>query len=223
MQTVFITSGGGNLGRRIVPLLLSTQQFKLVLPTSNAARLTATLPKSDLVTVVEGSIKDPQWVESQLKAHNVTAAFVCLTGTDELFTTLNMFSAFQRTPGFKHIVYLSACGDLIGRQGHMGAWKLSAHCAVKTTIEFALRDFSDETGITSTVLGATLFYSNDLRQREGILKGTYVEPLGKLGASRVCEEDIAEAVKIAFLDGGEKWGGEKINLGSRKRYMVSNT
>lgn len=224
MQTVFITAASGHIGSKLIPLLLQTPTTKLVLPTTNAARLTSSLPNSGLITIVEGSIQDPQWVETQLKAHNVDTVFLCLTRTDELLTTLNIFSVLKRTPSMKHIVYLSACGDFLSlaTSGRLNGWK-AAHGVVKLPVELALRELCQESGFTSTVLGLTLFFDNDMRQKMGILKdGVYPEPLGKKGASRVSTDDIAEAVRIAVLDQGEKWDGKKIMVGSRKRYTVSD-
>lgn len=221
MPTIFVTAASGHIGSKLIPLLVETEDNKLVLPTSNSARLTSSLPKSESIIVVEGSIQDPQWVETQLRTHNVDTVFLCLTGTDELFTTMNIFSALQRTPSMKHIVYLSACGDFtLSSQGLRG-WK-AAHAIVKCPIEMVLRDLSSEMGFTYTILGPTLFFDNDLRQKGAILNGgVYPEPLGTKGASRVSTDDIADAVRIAALDQGRKWNGKKIALGSRKRYTVS--
>jgi hypothetical protein len=50
-----------------------------------------------------------------------------------------------------------------------------------------------------------------MSDRKGtITKGSvYPEPLGKKGASRASTDDIAEAMKIAVVDRGEKWDGKK--------------
>jgi nucleoside-diphosphate-sugar epimerase len=221
MPTVFITAASGRIGSKLIPLLVSEGSSRLILPTTNAARLTSSLPKSDLITVVEGSIQDPQWVEAQLRANNVDTVFLCLTGTDELFTTMNIFSALQRTPSMKHVVYLSACGNFTAGFQTLRGWK-AAHGIVKALVEAALQELSTEMGFTYTILGPTLFFDNDLRQKGAILNGgIYPEPLGMKGASRVSTDDIAEAVKIAVFDQGGKWNGKKIMLGSRKRYNVS--
>jgi nucleoside-diphosphate-sugar epimerase len=221
MPTVFITAASGHIGSKLIPLLLSEGNTKLVLPTTNAAKLTSALPKSDLITIVEGSIQDPQWVETQLKTYNVDTVFLCLTGTDELFTTLNIFSALQRTASMRHIVYLSACGDFKSSSAELGSWK-AAHAVVKVLIETALRGLCSSEKFTHTILGPALFFDNDVRQKGAILKGgVYPEPLGKKGASRVSADDIADAVRIALLDQGRKWDGKKIMLGSRKKYAVS--
>ena len=220
MPTVFITAASGHIGSKLIPLLLKTKDLKLVLPTSNAIRLTSSIPKSDAITIVEGSIQDPQWVEKQLRSHNVDTVFLCLTGSDELFTTLNIFSALERTISMKHIVYLSACGDFSPSPGFK-PWK-AAHCAVKAPIEMALRGLGSETGLTYTILGPTLFFDNDLRQKDAMLKqGIYPEPLGKNGGSRISTDDIADAVRIAVLDQGKKWNEKKVMLGTKEKYNVS--
>lgn len=87
MPTVFITAASGHIGSKLIPLLLGSDDTRLILPTTNSTKLTASLPQNGLITVVEGSIQDPQWVEAQLRTHNVDTVFLCLTGTDELFTT----------------------------------------------------------------------------------------------------------------------------------------
>jgi hypothetical protein len=135
---------------------------------------------------------------------------------------MNIFSALKRAPSVKHIVYLSACEDFTSSLTSLRGW-IAAHGIVKSLAETALRELDTEK-FTYTILGPSLFFENDRRQKMAILEsGVYPEPLGKKGASRVSTEDIAEAVKIAVLDQGRKWNGKKIILGSRKRYTVSNT
>ena len=104
MSSIFITAASGHIGAELIPLLLRTSfARKLVLPTGNAARLSASIPKSDVVTIAEVSIQDPQWVQDQLVEHQVDAIFHCLTGTDELFTSMNLFSAMQKSGVIKHL------------------------------------------------------------------------------------------------------------------------
>lgn len=99
---------------------------------------------------------------------------------------------------------------------------MAAHAIVKSPIEFALRELCLKHGFTNTVLGPALLYSNDERQKIPICQmGVYPETLGKKGASRVSDDDVGEAVKLALLDQGKQWNGKKIMLGSKKRYTVS--
>lgn len=169
------------------------------------------------MTIAEGTIQDPQWVEKQLQTYNCSTVFICLTGTDELMTTLNIFSAIERVGCVKHIIYVSAAGDFRSPKW-AGAKILSAHCAVKFIIEDILAKLD---GVKYSIVGPSFFTSNDLRGRNSIVKaGLYPEPVGKIGASRVNVDDIADAVVKLVLDGGERWGGKKIDLGSRA-YNVS--
>ncbi len=221
MQTVFITAGSGHIGTQLIPLLLLHPDLHLVLPTSNASKLQALYPQSEKITALQGSIQDPQWVEAQLRAYSCTTVFLCLTGADELMTTLNFFSAIKRSPCVKHIVYLSAGADLTSTAliSNSQTW-LAGHAVVKLPLELCLRDLEPER-LTYTILGPTLFFVNDVRQKMGIVKaGVYPEGLGPKGASRVAVGDIARAVEICVLDQGKRWGGKKIMLGSRKRYTV---
>ena len=49
-------------------------------------------------------------------------------------------------------------------------------------------------------------------------KGFFDEPVGSMGVSRVHPADIALAASNALVDGGEKFHGKKIMIGSQKTY-----
>jgi uncharacterized protein YbjT (DUF2867 family) len=188
--TILITAAGGNIGSILVPKL-AQEQVQLVLPTSNAAQLEKNLSPASNVTIEEGSIKDPQWVEAILRKHQVDTVFLCLTSHDELIIALNFLDAMKRTG------------------------------TVKATIEQKLKygDFP----WTTTVLGPTLFFSNDLRSKDSMLKEGFLdEPLGKAGVSRISVPDIALAAHNTLLN-PTKWAGKKIMLGSLRRFTGTET
>jgi uncharacterized protein YbjT (DUF2867 family) len=222
-QTVLITAAGGNIGSALVPKLLQ-HDFKLILPTSDAARLQSKLASnasSDRVTIESGSIKDAQWVQKILTKHAVDVVFLCLTGTDELFTTLNFLDAMQRAGHIKQLIYVSACGDFVSAKGVEDVMRAhsAAHVLVKSTIEQKL--IHGAFPWQTTRLGPLLFVSNDLRPKESILKdGVFDEPLGEQGVGRVFESDIALAACNAIL-APEVWAGKKVNIGSLRRYKGS--
>jgi nucleoside-diphosphate-sugar epimerase len=222
-QTVLITAAGGNIGAALVPKLLQ-HDFKLVLPTSDAARLRSKLAvnaSSDRVTIESGSIKDAQWVQSVLTKHDVSVVFLCLTGTDELFTTLNFLDAMQRAGNIKQLIYLSACGDFVSAEGLEELMRAhsAAHVLVKSTIEQKL--IYGAFPWKTTRLGPLLFVSNDLRSKDSMLTdGLFDEPLGEEGVGRVFESDIALAACNAIL-APDRWAGKKINIGSLRRYKGS--
>jgi nucleoside-diphosphate-sugar epimerase len=222
-QTVLITAAGGNIGYALVPKLLQ-YDFKLVLPTSDAARLQSKLTattSSDRVTIESGSIKNAQWVQSILSKHAVDVVFMCLTGNDEHFTTLNFLDAMQRAGHVKQLIYLSACGDFVSAKGVEETMRAhnAAHVLVKNIIEQKLiyGAFLWKT----TRLGPLLFVSNDLRSKNSMLKdGLFDEPLGEVGVGRVFESDIALAACNAILS-PDRWTGKKVNIGSLRRYKGS--
>jgi uncharacterized protein YbjT (DUF2867 family) len=222
-QTVLITAAGGNIGSALIPKLLQ-HDFKLVLPTSDAARLQtkfATNANSDRVTIESGSIKDAQWVQKILTKHAVDVVFLCLTGTDELFTTLNFLDAMRRAGQVKQLVYISACADFVSAKGVEDVMRTcsAAHVLIKSTIEKKL--IHGAFPWQTTRLGPLLFVSNDLRSKESMLKdGVFDEPLGEKGVGRVFESDIALAACNAML-APELWAGKKINIGSLRRYKGS--
>ncbi|KAK3669728.1 hypothetical protein LTR78_010411 [Recurvomyces mirabilis] len=222
-QTVLITAAGGNIGSALVPKLLQ-HDFKLVLPRSDAARLQSKLAlttDSDRVAIETGSIKNAQWVQSILTKHAVDVVFLCLTGNDELFTTLNFLDAVQRAGCVKQLIYLSAYGDFVSANGVEEVMHVhsTAHVLVKTTIEQKLMfgAFHWKT----TRLGPLLFVSNDLRSKNSMLKhGFFDEPLGEAGVGRAFESDIALAACNAIL-APERWAGKKVSIGSLRRYRGS--
>ena len=211
--TILITAAGGNIGSIMVPKL-AQEQVRLVLPTSNASRLERSLSPASNIAIEEGSIKDPQWVESIIRKHQVDTVFLCLTSYDELIVALNFFDAMKRARTVKHLVYVSACGDFVTDAGLQNLmWTQSAmHVVVKATIEQKLK-YGDFTW-TTTVLGPTLFFTNDLRSKNSMLNGGFFdEPLGKAGVSRISVRDIALAARNTLLNPA-KWAGKKIMLGS---------
>jgi uncharacterized protein YbjT (DUF2867 family) len=87
---------------------------------------------------------------------------------------------------------------------------------VKSTLEQKLA-YSDYPWKT-TILGPTLFYDNDIRSKDSMLKeGLFDEPLGEKGVARVSPSDIALAVANAIAE-PDVWAGKKIMLGSKHRY-----
>ena len=185
--TYFLTAASGNIGKRLVPLLLNHQSKpKLVLPTSDAQRLTSQLPAghdTSRVVVIQGDIQDPQFVQRTLVEHEVTGVFLCLTGDNELFITMNFFDAVKRSGTVRHLVYLSACGDFSLDAVKSGVLKYAAfgHGSVKivteATLKYGLPARGEKGGFSYTILGPSLFFDNDLRSKKFILeKDFFNEP-----------------------------------------------
>lgn len=223
-HTIFLTSASGHIGQELVAELLN-DNVKLILPTSDGSRLQSKLPANanqSNVVVEQGSIGDPQWLEKLFRKHDVDIAYLCVTATDELMVSLNFLDAMKRAGTIKHFVYLSACGDYTSEQGYNFVVKncSAMHVLVKPAIErkIELSDFP----WTTTVLGPTLFFDNDLRSKKHIMSGYFDEPLGEQGVSRVSTKDIATVARNAMLY-PEKWAGMKIMIGSKERYTASKT
>lgn len=224
MSNIFVTAASGHIGNALIPLLLKSPAIKqLVLPTTNVARLKAQVPESDRIMILEGSIQHPAWVEEIFQKYHIDTVFLCLTGQDELFTTCNFFSSMIRSGCVKHLIYLSACGDLMPESifnERLGVI-IPGHVLIKTPIEQMLRQsiLFREQGRTYTILGPSLFFINDLRGKETMMgpMGIYGEPLGTKGVSRVDVEDIALAV-VKVAEEPHKWNGKKVNIGSKELY-----
>jgi nucleoside-diphosphate-sugar epimerase len=177
------------------------------------------------VHILEGSIQDPTFIDSALQAHSVTAVFLCITGSDELFTTFNILSSLHRSTTVKHLVYISAAGDYSLSDSTSNSLKelYSAHMAVKIIVEakitHGLLPRDQDGGMSWTILAPTLFFGNDLESRQSMRQhGIFDAPLGSKGVSRVSEDDIALAAANALQDDGKQWGGKKVFIGSRQLY-----
>lgn len=225
-QTVLITAPGGNIGRSLVPALLNTKKAHLILPTSDASRLKSLLPvtaTSSDVTVEQGNITNPAWIRTLLTNHAVCTVFLCLTGKDELITTLNFLDAMQRAGTVKHLLYISGGGDYYtSPEGIKFVFSqcCAEHVLVKSTIELKLMHGGFPW--TTTTLGPMLFFDNDLRsQRSLIEEGIFPEPLGELGVSRVSLEDVAQVACALIFNPDHKYAGTRITIGSRKAYTGS--
>jgi uncharacterized protein YbjT (DUF2867 family) len=215
-SNILVTAAGGNIGSLLVPML-ANHNVKLTLATRNAARLQAKLAPAANISIEEGSIKDPQWVETILEKQ-IDTVFLCLTSHDELIVALNFLDAVKRAGTVKHLVYVSACGDFATGAGleHLMKTQSAMHVVVKATIEQKLKYGGFPW--TSTVLGPTLFFTNDLRSKDSMLAESFFdEPLGKAGASRVSVPDIALAARETLLNPA-KWAGKKIMIGSLQRF-----
>lgn len=231
-QTILVTAASGHIGNCLIPLLLNDpSQPKIILPTTNAAKLASTLPSPtpSQITIEEGSIQDPSWMQQILTTHNVTSVFLCLTGDNELMVTLNIFDAMLKCPSIKHLVYLSACGDFSLQaitDNHLLRDVSAGHVVVKFILEAKLRyglpapSSSGGPGFTHTIIGPTLFFDNDLRCKTSLLeKQWFDEPIGTKGVSRVAPADIALAVYTSLVkDQGRNYHGQKIMVGSRQLY-----
>jgi len=229
--TILITAASGNIGKRLVPLLLSdASQPRLVLPTSNADKLRQLIPEdhASRVVITEGSLQDPQWVQGVIREHHVQSVFLCLTGENELLITLNFFDAMQRSGCVRHLVYLSACGSFSGLDAiEQGSLKdvSAGHVVVKYIVEQKLAyglPTVEEGGFSWSIVGPTLFFDNDFRSKMSLCKaGIFNEPLGNNGISRVSPEDIALVSQRLLLDSTGRWTGKKIMVGSGKWYTAA--
>lgn len=240
-RTILITAASGNIGRELIPLLASKPDITLILPTRSAARLHQNLPSltttdASLTTpnlaiiTPEGDLSDPHWFQSLLTSHAVDTVFLCLHGafSSELDITLNALDAMARAGCVKQCVYVSICGDFVSPQG---IEKLTRNCSaghmlVKIPIELKLKHGGYP--FATTVLGPTLFFTNDYRCKTGLMKkegeACFDEPVDR--TSRVSTRDIAQVARnVIFPRPGQegKYVGRKLQIGSLHQYSAAET
>ncbi|KAL8764250.1 MAG: hypothetical protein Q9184_000219 [Pyrenodesmia sp. 2 TL-2023] len=177
---------------------------------------------SDRITILDGTIQNPAWVEGNFIKHEIDTVFLGLTGFDELLTSCNFFPSVVHSGCVKHVIYLSACGDVMPEavfDDKLGGL-IPGHVLVKAAVEQMLqwsRAFRAD-GRTYTILGPSLFCTNVLGGKETMMgMGIYGELIGTKGVSRVDEEDVALAV-VKVAEEPEKWNGKKVSIGSKELY-----
>ena len=136
--------------------------------------------------------------------------------------TLNLWDAC-RNASVKHLVFLSAAGDMTLEGSKKALHPVyAAHVAYKFFLEQKL--WTGGVPFSWTIIGPTLFFSNDWRSKGYLLgKGYFNEPLGSKGVSRVDPNDIGLAAAKALEDGGQQWAGKKISVGSKELYTAEDT
>ncbi|ORY20198.1 hypothetical protein BCR39DRAFT_555426 [Naematelia encephala] len=214
MPTVFFTSASGNIGDSAVEQLLHDEYNRVILPTSNSSKLInkyENRPGYDRVSIEEGDISDPLWVDGLLRQHKVDSLFINLVGERELIISLNLLDCARKAQ-ISQIILLSIAGDLQALPP-----SLCQHMAVKKLLEEQVAH--DRGHYRWTFLGPTLFFTND--ERDVILKhvlegGAYRQPHGA-GCSRVDVADIAYVIKKVVKD-PNLYHARKIDIGSRKAY-----
>jgi len=188
---VLVLGGTGTVGSQVVRELLArgadvsvlTRDPKKVHPPG--------------VRAVVGDLLDPATVRS------------AFAGMDGVFL-LNAVSATEcheglmavngaRLAGVKKVVYMSV--QDVHKAPHL------PHFGAKLPVEAALK----ASGLPFTILRPNNFFQNDTWYKDAMLAyGTYPQPFGDVGLSRVDVRDIAKAAAIALTTGAA--GGETINL-----------
>lgn len=227
-RTILVTAASGNIGSKLIPLLLSQNPPPtLVLPTRKAQKLKTTLPEISKaganVIIPEGTVQDPIWFESILRDQHVDTVFLCLTGSDELYSSLNGLDAITRAGTVKTVIFLSIIGDFTSEQGFKETMRTRAypHLFAKVLVENRLlnADYSFEW----TVLGPTLFFTNDNFMKAGIMQKGETSSLSKHGVNKISLSDIALAVWNVAYDTTGAWNRKKIQLGTKQLFDGAET
>ncbi len=190
---VLVAGGTGTVGSQVVREL-SGRGAEIAVLTRHPDKA-KDLPKG--ARAVQGELLSPATVRS------------VFTGMDAVFL-LNSVSTTESSEGLmavcgarlakvKKIVYMSVLR--VDEAAHL------PHFGSKVGIEAALKD----SGIACTILRPSHFYQNDYWLKDALLGyGSYPQPLGDVGCSRVDVRDIAETAAIALTTSG--LDGETVNV-----------
>lgn len=171
--------------------------------------------------------KTPAGSNPNSPARAIDTVFLNLTGTDDLFTTMNFLSCVQRCATVKHLVYLSACGDFLApgfatRRSSGRASRPTWSSRSSPSRRSRRRGRGPRPAASAgPIIGPTLFMENDKWAKGAMMaSGFFPKPIGTAGVSRVACRDVALAVVKAVEDQGRVWDRKKIMIGTKETYTV---
>jgi nucleoside-diphosphate-sugar epimerase len=148
----------------------------------------------------------------------VDTVFLCLTGTDEMSTALLFLDAMRRVPVVKKLVYLSSVGDFTSETGLTDTFHTSAVPRKFAKVIIEQRLIHGPFDFDWTVLGPTMFFTNEYMQKNNIMAKGELSGLSEHGISRVSLNDIALAARNVMYDKTDMWHRKRIQLGTKKLY-----
>ena len=180
-MTILVTGSTGTIGAQVLAQLQNRNADIRALTRSPE---TAQLPAG--VTAVRGDLADPDSVRAALQG--VDTLFLLAPNVADELTQTMLALTVAREAGIKGVVYLSVFGG--------DAYADVPHFAGKYTVERMIEALD----IPATILRPAYFIQNDLRQKDGLLKGgVYGSPIGSKGISMVDIRDIGEAAAIELV------------------------
>lgn len=184
-MSYLILGGTGTVGSAVARELAERGEAVTVM--SRSQEKIADLP--DGIDGVVADMTDPLSFEGSFDGH---AGLFLLNPVSQTELQEGLFALEEaKRANIDHIVYLSVHN--VDRGPHL------PHFASKIAIEDAIRT----SGITYTILRPNNFYQNDFWWKDAIVEyGTYPQPLGSAGVSRVDVGDIATAAANAFTHDG---------------------
>jgi uncharacterized protein YbjT (DUF2867 family) len=187
-----VIGGTGTVGSQVVRELLARgEQVRVLSRNAEKAR------QLQGVETRIGDLLDPATLKTAFPGNDGVFILnpVSTTETHEGLMAVNGAMA----AGVKRIVYMSV--------HHADAAPNIPHFASKLPIENAVKS----SGIPYTILRPNNFFQNDYWLKDAMLQyGTYPQPLGDVGNSRVDVRDIAEAAAICLTKSGNE--GQTFNL-----------
>lgn len=185
-MTILVLGGTGKVGASLVSNLLDREaKVRVLVRHPDRAAL--------LPTVVESIVADPAEAPEQARA--------AFAGVDAVFM-LNAVSLKETVEGLAAVAIAKAAGVryFVYQSSHSLA-RLHAipHLGAKLAIEQAVKS----SGMDYTILAPNHFFQNDEDCRYGLQgDGTFLNPIGLVGCSRVDARDIAEAAAIVLTTSG---------------------
>lgn len=193
-MSVLVLGGTGTVGSQVVRDLIAKKVPVRVLTRSEEKA--ARLPKG--ADPVIGDLLKPDTIKTAFKGADGALLINTVSNTE---CTEGLLAVNGAVMGHvRRALYVSV--QHADRAPHL------PHFGSKLPVEMALA----RSGLGWTVLRPNNFYQNDLWFRDAILKGTYPQPIGDVGLSRVDVRDIADAAVAAFVASGREHEGQVYNL-----------
>ena len=194
-MSVLVLGGTGTVGSQVVRDLIAKKVPVRIL--TRSPEKAAAAPKG--ADAVVGNLQDPTTIRSVFKG----AEGVLLLNAVSLGECSEGLMAVNGAVmgHVRRVVYVSVQhADKAVHLPHFGS---------KVPVEMALA----KSGLGFTILRPNNFYQNDFWFKDVLLQhGTYPQPIGDIGVSRVDVRDIADIAVAAFTASGREHEGQTYNL-----------
>jgi len=200
-KTIFITGITGNQGGAVANHLLK-QNHSIIGLTRNANSEKAKQWNAKGVTIVEGSLDEPEAFKTQLENADAIYFMQALQGKENEIKQGKQFIDAIKPQSKTHLVYASVLGaDLNTGVPHFDS-------------KFELENYIKSKSLSHTILRPASFYENHLfpQVANGIKKGKYVSPLNKTCRQQMIGIDDIGKIAAKVISNRETYTNKTMSI-----------